>query len=80
MTIMTTATLRELPDGYTDKYDSDVWNVGELFSWSEVYDCWLECNIRLTIHPNMTIKDAFEIVMGCPMWDGYAVFFNSAFC
>ncbi len=76
---MTTAMIREIPDGYTNQYDSDTWNVGEVFHWSDVYDCWLDCEVRLTIHPNMTIEHAFEIGMDHPMWDGYAVFFNSSF-
>ena len=70
---------RPFPDGYTEDHDSSVWNVGEVFSWSEVHECWLDCNVRLTIKPNVPIALAFEDLMGCPMWDDYAVFFNCAF-
>ena len=72
-------TKRELPDGYTDQHDSDVWNVGHVFRWSDVYGAWLDCDIRLTVKPNMPIRDAFEARMAEPMWSEYAVFFNCAF-
>jgi hypothetical protein len=71
---------RELPTGYTDHHDSSKWNVGEVFSWSDVYKCWLACEVTVTVKPDMTIKEAFEDRMNHPMWYGYAVFFNSAFC
>jgi hypothetical protein len=69
----------ELPTGYTDQHDSSIWNVGEVFMWSNVYECWLDCKIRLTVKPNMTIEDAFEARMDEPMWSEYSVFFNLAF-
>ncbi len=72
---MMTETIRELPDGYTDQHDSTIWNVGHVFSWSNVYEAWLDCNGQLTVKPNMTVRDAFENFMDHPMWDNYAVFF-----
>lgn len=70
---------KELPDGYTDQYDSNRWNVGHIFWRSDVYECWLDCEVRLTVEPNVSIRDAFEACMDHPMWEGYAVFFNRAF-
>ena len=67
---------RPLPEGYTEDHDSSIWNVGEVFSWSEVYETWLDCNVRLTIKPNVPVDLAFEDAMDCPMWDDYAVFFT----
>ena len=69
----------ELPTGYTDQYDSSTWNVGEVFRWSSFYECWLDCSIRLTVKPGMTVKEAYEAHVDEPMWDDYAVFFNLAF-
>ena len=71
--------MRPIPNGYTDQHDSDVWNVGEVFRWSDVYECWLECGVRMTIKPNVPIDIAFEDCMGHSMWFDYAVFFNCAF-
>jgi hypothetical protein len=67
------------PDGYTDQHDSSKWNVGEVFQWSSVYEAWMDCEIRLTVKPNVPVRLAFEDRMGHPMWEGYAVFFNRAF-
>jgi hypothetical protein len=67
--------IRELPDGYTDQHDSNTWNVGHVFRWSNLYEDWLNCDVWLTVKPNVTIKDAYEDFMDEPMWPGYAVFF-----
>jgi hypothetical protein len=77
---MPNTAIRELPDGYTDQHDSSAWNVGEVFSWSNVYKCWLDHEVRLTVKPDMTIEDAFEARMDRPMFKDDAVFFNLAFC
>ncbi len=76
--------IRELPEGYTDQHDSNAWNVGEVFRWSDVWEDWLDCKVRLTIEPNMSVSDAFEARMDHPLGDHplgdyYAVFFNRAF-
>jgi hypothetical protein len=71
---MTTATIRELPDGYTDQHDSDVWNVGHVFRWSNLYDTWLYCGV-ITVKPNATIKDAYEDFMAEPIYPNCDVFF-----
>ena len=73
-------TRRELPDGYTDQHDSDLWNVGHVFLWSTVYEAWLDCGVRLSIKPNVSVRDAFEEHFDCPMWNDHAVFFDSEFC
>jgi len=69
-------TIRPIPDGYTDDHDSTLWNVGHVFMWSDVYDAWLDCEIQLTVKPDMTVKEAFEDYMGEPMWREYTIFFN----
>ena len=76
---MSNATTQPAPDGYTEEYDSSTWNVGHVFFWSAVYDCWLDCNVRLTVKPGVPVEDAFEARMDRPMWAGYAVFFNCSF-
>jgi len=70
-----TTTTKPIPDGYTDQWDRTVWNVGHVFRWSEVYSAWLDCNVRLSVKPNMTLEQAYEGRMDEPMWPDYAVFF-----
>ena len=72
---MMDATTAPAPDGYTDEYDYTAWNVGHVFRWSDVYEAWLDCEVRLTVRPNMTIEHAFVARMNHPMWNAYAVFF-----
>jgi len=74
---MSIASIRELPDGYTDEHDSTVWNIGYVFMWSDVYDAWLDCGVQLAVKPDMTVREAFEDYMDEPMWPGYSIFFNS---
>jgi hypothetical protein len=76
---MLNATTAAPPDGYTEDYDCQLWNVGHVFRWSDVYEAWLDCEVRLTIKPNMPISEAFEDRMDHPLWKDYAVFFNAAF-
>ena len=64
-----------VPDGFTDRWDCTIWNVGFVFRWSEVYSGWLNCEIRVTVKPNMALSDAFEDRMDEPMWPEYAIFF-----
>jgi len=68
---------RAIPDGYTDQYDSTIWNVGHVFRYSDVYDGWLDCNIRLSIKPDESIVDAYTAYTDEPMFDVYSVFFAS---
>lgn len=76
---MANATTQPAPDGYTENYDSSLWNVGHVFSWSNVYEAWLDCSVRLSIKPDMPISEAFEERMDHPMWDEFAVFFVEGF-
>lgn len=64
-----------IPEGYTDQHDSDIWNIGYVFQWSNVYECWMNCEIRLTIKPNASVDIAFEDRMEYPMSSDYTVFF-----
>ena len=68
-------TRSEPPDGFTEKWDSNTWNVGFVFRWSDVFETWLDCCVILTIKPNQTLPDAFETRMNEPMWDDYDIFF-----
>jgi hypothetical protein len=70
---------RPVPDGYTEDYDCQLWNVGHVFRWSDVYEAWLDCEVRLSIKPNMTIGQAFAEQMDHPMWLDYSVFFVEGF-
>ena len=63
------------PDGYTEDHDSSTWNIGYVFRYSAVYGTWLDCGIRLTVKPNMTISEAFANFMDHPMWIDYNIFF-----
>jgi hypothetical protein len=67
------------PDGYTEEFDKSTWNVGHVFRYSAVYDAWLDCEIRLTVKPNVTIGEAFADFMGEPMWADYNIFFVEGF-
>ena len=66
---------RVIPDGFSDQFDSTIWNVGFVFRYSEVFDTCLDCGVSLSVKPNMTIADAFADRMEEPMSDDYAVFF-----
>ena len=69
---------RPVPDGYTEKWDSTVWNVGWAFRWSEVYNDWLLVG-RLTVKPGQSLSEAFEAWCGGPMWNDYTVLFVEGF-
>lgn len=75
---MTIVMDRPMPDGYTEDYDSTVWNAGFVYRWSEVYEAWLDCERVITVKPGQSVFDAFEDRMDCPLWDGYAVFFATS--
>ena len=50
---------RELPSGYTLDYDASIWNVGQVFTWSEVFKNWLIGPI-ITVKPNDTLPEAYK--------------------
>jgi hypothetical protein len=66
---------RIIPDGFSDQFDSTIWNVGFVFRYSGVIDMWLDCNIGLTVKPDMSVEDAYEAHTGDTMSDDYNVFF-----
>lgn len=47
------------PDGYTEKWDNSIWNVGYVFWWSDFYGKWLDCDHRVTVKPGQTLIDAY---------------------
>jgi len=69
-----------LPTGFTDQHDYTTWNTGYVFLWSKVLKGWIDCDVRLSIVPGMTIQYAFEEEFDCPMCDDHAVFFVCADC
>mgnify|MGYP006292889383 CR=1 FL=1 len=66
---------RPVPDGWTDQWDSTLWNAGRVFRWSDVYEAWLDCQVSVTVKPLESIDTAFERRMDHPMYLDYAVFF-----
>ena len=71
---MTPVSNRPVPDGYTEDWNSEHWNVGIVFRWSRVYDAWLECG-RCTVKPGQTLSEAYEAWADEPMWTDYTIFF-----
>ena len=71
-------TARSTPDGFTSEHDSTLWNVGHVFRWSSVFDCWLDESVRISIKPHEAIADSFRRHIDEPMWPEYAVFFADA--
>ena len=67
--------LNSVPDGYTFEHDDTIWNVGHVFRWSDVYNDYLDCGIRLSIRPEQTIAEVYEREVGEPMFNEYDVFF-----
>ena len=66
---------RPNPDGFTAEWDFTIWNVGYVYRWSDVCECWLDCEVSVTVKPNVTLDRAFEGCMDHPMWLDYAIFF-----
>lgn len=73
---MTTVSNRQVPDGYTEEWNSTTWNVGFVFVWSEVYEAWMDACVMITVKPGQALREAFEARMGEPMWRDYTVFFS----
>ena len=73
---MTSVSNRPVPDGYTEKWDSAIWNVGFVFRWSEVYEAWLGYSGMVTVKPGQTLCEAFEESVGEPMWNDFTIFFS----
>jgi len=71
---MTPITKRPCPAGYTTEWDSSIWNIGFTFQWSEFYQQYMREG-SITIKPGQTLAEAFESVIGEPMWPEYEIFF-----
>lgn len=71
---MRPVTSREIPEGYALSWNDQIWNVGYVFMWSEVYDCYLEHG-RITIRPNDSLAESFERGYDMPMTTEYEIFF-----
>ena len=65
-----------VPAGWTDEWDTTIWNVGWVFRWSPVFNGWVDQRITLTVKPFETLGDAFERRMDHAMWLDYAIFFT----
>ena len=66
------------PDGYTERWDSETWNVGFVFRWSKAYAAWLECG-RCTVKPGQSLCEAYAAWAGESMGSDYSIFFNKGF-
>jgi len=56
---------RPIPHGYKLEWDSGIWNVGWLFSWSEVFGAYVLQSNRInggavTVRPGETIGDTLQ--------------------
>ncbi len=71
---MTPITKRDIPDGFTTEWDNTLWNVGHTFQWSEFYQQYMKAG-SITVKPGQTLAEAFESVIGEPMWPDYEIFF-----
>jgi hypothetical protein len=67
-------TKREIPDGFQLEWDNTTWNVGFVFIWSDVYECYLQQG-QITVKPGDTLTEAFERVVGEPLFSDREVFF-----
>ena len=68
---------RAPPDGFQSNYNTKLWNAAHLFRWSEVYDCWLDCEYRFTVKPGETYGEAYFHEMGEPIPYEHEVFIPS---
>jgi hypothetical protein len=67
---------KTVPDGFQLDWDKDSWNVGHVFRWSPVFECYLKDGTLITVKPGDTLPEAFERVMEHPMFPGdWDVFF-----
>lgn len=71
---MTPLSNRPIPDGFTEEWDSTLWNVGIVFFWSEVFETWLEHG-RCTVKPGQSLCEAYEVWADEPMGSEYSIFF-----
>ena len=57
---------RPIPHGYQLEWNSDLWNVGYLFSWSEVFEAYvLQSGAEfyggaVTVRPGETVVDTLQ--------------------
>jgi len=48
------------PQGFTKDYNREIWNVGHLFTYSFVFNCYVQHNERITVKPGETPSEAYE--------------------
>lgn len=67
---------RPVPTGYTLSYNPDIWNVGHVFRWSNVYCAYLkDTGLLLTVKPNESLDEAYERVHGYSIPYNTEIFF-----
>jgi len=71
---MTPITSREIPEGFQLDWNSETWNVGFVFVWSEVFEGYLQQG-QITVKPGDTLSEAFERAVGEPLFSDREVFF-----
>ena len=71
---MKPVTSREIPEGYQLDWNNQIWSVGHVFRWSEMYDCYLNEGM-VTVRPGDSLPQAFERVFDMPYTSEYEVFF-----
>lgn len=71
---MKPVTSREIPEGFQLDWDDQIWNVGHVFRWSEVYDCYLQEGL-ISVRPGDSLSEAFESVFDTPYTLEFEVFF-----
>ena len=68
-----------LPYGYTRQINGKLWNVGHLFTWSPVYNLWVDERTTIGIKPDETFSQAYRRNFGEPLPHGVFVFFIKGF-
>lgn len=74
---MTPLSQRPVPEGFTLEWDKSAWNVGFVFMWSEVYQCYMKKGM-LTVKPEQTLAEAYEVWADEPMFSENEIFFSDS--
>ena len=72
---MTSVAMREAPDGMTYDYNESIWNVGHVYTWSNVFEGWLWTQIRLSIKPYENLTEAYQRETGQSLPLNTTIFF-----
>jgi hypothetical protein len=67
-------TSRPIPEGFTLEWDNTIWNVGHTFQWSDVFQQYMKQG-TIAVKPGQTLPEAFQSILGEPMWPEYEIFF-----